>query len=119
MDWSLSGSRLTVKLAVEQERLYQVILSPTDIEDAFGRKLQIDKPSSFFAYQPVDKTYARWGLGRGLVERHGPQHFPLLVNGVKSPDGSGAVDHRISARHRPDRGVGDRAAGRRGESRDG
>lgn len=97
MDWSLSGSRLTVKLAVDQERLYQVTLSPTDIEDAYGRKLRIDKPSSFFAYQPVDKTYARWGLGRGLVERHGPQHFPLLVNGVKSLD---LRVYKIDPRHR-------------------
>lgn len=97
MDWSLSGSRLTVKLAVDQERLYQVILSPADIEDAFGRKLRMDKPSSFFAYQPVDRTYARWGQGRGMVERHGPQHFPLLVNGVKSLD---LRVYRIDPRHR-------------------
>lgn len=97
MDWSVSGTRLTVRLAVDQERLYQVVIAPTDILDASGRKLKMDKPSSFFVYQPIDKTYARWGLGRGMVERRGPQHFPLLVNGVKSLD---LRVHKIDPRHK-------------------
>ena len=86
MDWSLSDNRITVKLSVDQERLYNVTLSPVGIVDGDGRKLQLEKPCSFYIYQPLDKQYARWGLGQGIVERYGPQHFPLLVNGMKSLD---------------------------------
>ena len=86
MDWSLSENRITVKLSVDQERLYNVTLAPVGIADTDGRKLRLEKPCSFFIYQPLDKQYARWGLGQGIVERFGPQHFPLLVNGMKSLD---------------------------------
>ncbi|MEN9306607.1 MAG: hypothetical protein RL173_539 [Fibrobacterota bacterium] len=86
MDWSLSGNRLTVRLAVEQERVYNVVVSPTNIKDADGRKLQLDNSCSFYFFQPLERQVARWGLGKGLVERFGPQHFPLLVSGFKSLD---------------------------------
>lgn len=86
MDWSLSGNRLTVRLSVEQEHLYNVVVSPANIKDADGRKLQLDNSCSFFFFQPLDRHVARWGLGKGLVERFGPQHFPLLVSGFKSLD---------------------------------
>jgi uncharacterized protein YfaS (alpha-2-macroglobulin family) len=86
MDWSLSQNRLTVKLSVDQERLYQVTLAPTAIADGDGRKLKLEKPCRFWIFQPLDQQYARWGLGQGILERYGPQHFPLLVNGVKSLD---------------------------------
>ncbi len=86
LDWSLSENRLTARISVDQERIYNVVLAPVDIRDADGRKLQLDKPCSFFVYQPLEKQYARWGLGHGLVERFGPQHFPLLVSGIKSLD---------------------------------
>ena len=86
MDWSLSGSRLTVRLSVEQEKLYNVVISPVAVYDRDGRILQLRKQCGFFCYQPQDRQYVRWGLGSGLVERYGPQHFPLLVSGVKSID---------------------------------
>lgn len=86
MDWTLSGNRLTARISVDQERLYHIVIAPVDIKDTDGRKLRLGKACSFYAYQPLDKQYARWGLGHGLLERFGPQHFPLLVNGVKSLD---------------------------------
>jgi hypothetical protein len=86
MDWSLSENRLTVRLSVDQERLYNVTIVPVTILDQDGRTLQLSRQCSFYCYQPIDKKYARWGLGHGLVERYGPQHFPLLVSGVKNLD---------------------------------
>ena len=86
MDWSLSEMRLTVRLTVEQERMYNVSISPLALADRDGRPLELKKPCSFFCYQPREKQFARWGTGYGLVERYGPQHFPLLVSGVKSLD---------------------------------
>jgi uncharacterized protein YfaS (alpha-2-macroglobulin family) len=86
MDWSLSGSRLTVRLSVDQERLYNVKISSAPIADKDGRTLRLDRPCGFFCYQPLDNQFSRWGKGCGVVERYGPQHFPLLVNGVKSLD---------------------------------
>lgn len=86
MDWSLSGNRLTVRLSVEQERLHNVVVSPVGIKDADGRRLQLDNSCSFYFFQPLDRQVARWGFGKGLVERFGPQHFPLLVSGFRSLD---------------------------------
>lgn len=97
MDWSLSQNRLTVKLSVDQERLYQVTLAPTAIIDGNGRKLKLEKPCRFWVFQPLDQQYARWGLGQGILERYGPQHFPLLVNGVKSLD---LRIYKIGAKHK-------------------
>jgi uncharacterized protein YfaS (alpha-2-macroglobulin family) len=86
LDWSLSDTRLTVRLSVEQEKLYNVSISPIAIHDKDGRVLQLKRQCSFFCYQPRDRQFVRWGLGNGLLERFGPQHFPLLVSGVKSID---------------------------------
>lgn len=86
MDWSLSDTRLIIKLSVEQEKLYNVSISPVAIHDKDGRVLQLKRQCSFFCYQPRDRQFVRWGLGNGLVERYGPQHFPLLVSGIKSID---------------------------------
>lgn len=86
MDWSLSDCRLTVRLSIDQDRLYNVAISPVGIVDRDGRTLQLKRQCSFFCYQPQDQQFARWGIGNGLVERYGPQHFPFLVSGVKSVD---------------------------------
>jgi alpha-2-macroglobulin len=85
-DWTISGSRLTVRLSVDQERLYNVVIGSAAIADKDGRTLQLKRQNSFYCYQPLDKQYSRWGIGYGTVERYGPQHFPFLVNGVKSLD---------------------------------
>jgi alpha-2-macroglobulin len=95
-DWTISGSRLTVRLSVDQERLYNVVLGAAAIVDKDGRTLKLKKQNSFYCYQPLDKQYSRWGIGYGTVERYGPQHFPLLVNGVKSVD---MRIYRIDAAH--------------------
>jgi len=86
MDWSVSGNRLIIKIIPEQEKLYKVVISPVNIEDRDGRKLGLHNRCSFYCYQPLDRQYARWGLGFCMVERYGPQHFPFLVSGVKSID---------------------------------
>jgi alpha-2-macroglobulin len=86
MEWSLSDTRLTVRLTVDRERMYNVSIAPIQVTDRDGRTLKLAKPCSFFCYQPRDKQYARWGTGYGLVERFGPQHFPLFVSGVKCLD---------------------------------
>jgi alpha-2-macroglobulin len=86
MDWSLDGNRLVIRLTPEKEKLYNVVITPVPIVDKDGRKLLLNNRCSFYCYQPADQQYIRWGLASALVERFGPKHFPLLVNGVKSID---------------------------------
>jgi uncharacterized protein YfaS (alpha-2-macroglobulin family) len=85
-DWSLSENRLSIEVAVDAERLYQCTVRPQPVHDRGGRELISKRQSSFYFYQPKDRAFVRWEKSFGLVERFGPQHFPLSARGVKSMD---------------------------------
>jgi len=84
--YSISDNRITVNLGVEQEKLYKVVLNPSTIKDKAGRALTNKKPSSFYVYLPKVKPNAKWDHGFGIVERLGPQHFPITASGLSSLD---------------------------------
>jgi len=84
--YRIDGSRVIFNPTVEQEKLYKITLNPTALKDRAGRGLVNMKPSSFFAYLPRTAPFARWGRGFGIVERLGPQYFPVTTDGVSSLD---------------------------------
>jgi len=84
--YKTDGNRIFVKLGVEQEKLYKVVLNPSKIKDAAGRTLTNKKSSSFYVYLPKVKPNAKWERGVGIVEKLGPQHFPIAASGVSSLD---------------------------------
>ena len=85
--YRIDGNRIIFNPAVEREKLYKITLNPTSaLKDLAGRGLANAKPSSFFAYLPKTAPSARWGRGRGVVERLGPQYFPIKTEGVSSLD---------------------------------
>ncbi|MBD3315306.1 MAG: hypothetical protein GF344_05930, partial [Chitinivibrionales bacterium] len=86
VDYRISGKNILVTLKVDPDRLYKVMLSPTPIQDAVGRKLNMTKPSSFYVFARARREYIRWPESFGLLEQYGPQHIPLAIQGVESFD---------------------------------
>ncbi len=84
--YTISGNRITVGLGAEPEKLYKAVLNPSAIKDAAGRPLANKKPSAFYLYLPKIRPNAEWDHGFGIVERFGPQHFPITAAGVSSLD---------------------------------
>ena len=84
--YGISGNRIVVSLGVEQEKLHKVMLNPSTIKDVAGRPLANRKPSSFYVYLPKVRPYAKWDRGFGIVERLGPQQFPITTAGLTSLD---------------------------------
>jgi len=84
--YRIDGKRIIINLGVDQEKLYKVTLSHAPIKDRAGRLLTNKKPSTFFAFLPKLAPFAQWEHGTGIVERFGPQHFPMQMRGVSSLD---------------------------------
>jgi len=85
-NYEINGKRIILKLGVEEEKLYKVTLNPAALKDRAGRALTNMKPCSFFAYLPKVQPSAEWGRGFGIVERFGPQRFPIKTEGVSALD---------------------------------
>jgi len=84
--YDIGGNTIILKLGVEEEKLYKVTLNPAALKDLAGRALTNRKPCSFFAYLPKVQPSASWGRGFGIVERFGPQHYPIKTTGVSALD---------------------------------
>jgi uncharacterized protein YfaS (alpha-2-macroglobulin family) len=84
--YRFNENKITIGLGMEQEKLYKVVLNPSAIKDAAGRPLMNKKPSSFYVYLPKVRPNAKWDHGFGIVERFGPQQFPITAAGISSLD---------------------------------
>ena len=84
-----SGRFLYLTGKIERETLYRAVIQPVPLRDAKGRTLQMEGPSEFFFSFPRQASYLQWAQSEGLLERFGPQMFPLTGRG------DGAVDLRI------------------------
>ncbi|MCL2182299.1 MAG: MG2 domain-containing protein [Chitinispirillia bacterium] len=84
--YRIDNKRMIINLGIEQEKLYKVTLNPVAIKDRAGRVLTNKKPGSFFAFLPKIAPFAEWERGFGVVERFGPQEFPVKTRGVSSLD---------------------------------
>jgi len=85
-DFRLSGEQLQINVTVETDKLYKVTIEPISFEDREGRSLEMEKSSSFYFYRPSEQTFIRWDKSFGIVERYGPQHFPIRASGIKNID---------------------------------
>lgn len=85
-DFRQSGEQLQINVTVETDKLYKVTIEPISFQDREGRSLQMEKASSFYFYRPSEQAFIRWGESFGIVERYGPQHFPISVSGIKNID---------------------------------
>jgi len=81
MDFSQSGNYLYITGKVERDTLYQATLLPAPVRDVAGRPLRMEGPSEFHFFFPRQEAYLRWSQSQGLLERFGPQMFPLSGRG--------------------------------------
>lgn len=86
IDWRCEGKRLIITPTVVPEQLYQISLMPIPMKDNAGRTLMLKKPCVFYFFTPQEKSFIRWQRGFGIVERFGPQHFPMQISGVNNID---------------------------------
>ncbi len=84
-----SGPFLYLTGKIERETLYRVEIRSVPVRDMRGRALRMDGPSEFHFLYHSQPSYLRWAQSEGIVERFGPQMFPL------SGRGDAAVDLRI------------------------
>jgi uncharacterized protein YfaS (alpha-2-macroglobulin family) len=81
MTFSQSGLYLYVTGKVDRDTLYQAEIMPAIVHDLHGRLLQMAGPSEFYFYFPRQSAYLRWAQSQGILERYGPQMFPLSGRG--------------------------------------
>ncbi|MDR2578835.1 MAG: hypothetical protein LBC70_08555, partial [Chitinispirillales bacterium] len=90
--YRIDGNRVIINLGIEQEKMYRVTLNPVPIRDRAGRSLTNRRPNSFYVFLPQAAPFARWGrgdasgVGIGIVEQFGPQHFPIRTRGISTLD---------------------------------
>ncbi len=86
MSFSQSGLYLYVTGKVDRDALYRAELLPAPIHDARGRPLQMEGTSEFYFYFPKRSSFLRWSQSHGIIERFGPQMFPLSGRGDSKVD---------------------------------
>lgn len=84
-----AGNVIIVTGRIERETLYQAEINPIPLRDQAGRPLQMGGSSVFHFFFPRQASYLRWAQSEGILERFGPQMFPL------SGRGDTAVDLRV------------------------
>ncbi|KMQ52556.1 alpha-2-macroglobulin domain protein [Chitinispirillum alkaliphilum] len=82
--YTIEGNRILIKPEPETERLYKVTLRPVQMQDRNGRNLHMQNSSSFYVYKPAASSFVRWQRGYGIIETHGPQHFPVSIQGLNN-----------------------------------
>jgi alpha-2-macroglobulin len=84
--YEVSGRRLYLHFASDSETLYQLALRYQPLRDAAGRELaQFGETELYFFYPHAD-PYLRWKHSQGIVERYGPQKFPMEGRGDEQVD---------------------------------
>ncbi len=89
LSFTQSGAFLYLTGKIDREVLYKAQIQPVPVRDLSGRTLQMEGASEFYFSFPQQSSYLQWAQSEGILERFGPQMFPLKGRG------DGAVDLRI------------------------
>ncbi|MBI2840119.1 MAG: hypothetical protein HYX75_17525 [Acidobacteria bacterium] len=81
MSFTQSGPYLYITGKMAKETVYTATISPSPIKDKTGRLLTIEGPSQFCFYFPPQAPFLRWSQSQGIIERYGPQMFPMSGRG--------------------------------------
>lgn len=77
---------LDVKGSFQSDVLYRLGLHPIELKDEKGRSIQMDAPSYVYIYFDPREDYLAWQKSQGIMERYGPQMFPLEGRGFERVD---------------------------------
>ena len=84
--FEVSGKRLNLHFSPERDQIYRLTLQETGLTDTNGRNLSgFGEAAVYFYYTHAD-PYLRWRRSRGILERYGPQKFPMEGRGEEQVD---------------------------------
>lgn len=80
------GKRISLYFDVDRETPYQLTLSHAEIKSRTGRPLAAFGQSSFYFYYTQMSPFIQWTQGSAIVERFGPQFFPMKGRAMEKID---------------------------------
>ena len=84
--FSAAGKRLHLHFNPERDQVYRLSLQEANLTDKNGRDLaSFGKVGLYFYYTHTD-PHLRWRQSRGILERYGPQKFPMEGRGEEQVD---------------------------------
>lgn len=84
--YEVSGKRLYLYFNSDSEQLYKLTLRDVPFTDEAGRELAFGGETQCYVYYPHASPYLRWQHSQGIVERYGPQKFPMQGRGDEQAD---------------------------------
>ncbi|MBD3306993.1 hypothetical protein GF339_11280, partial [candidate division KSB3 bacterium] len=84
--FEVSGQRLYLYFDSESDRFYTLTLHPVPLQDEAGRPLRVQGQTMLSFFYPQADPFLRWKYSQGIVERYGPQQFPMEGRGEEQAD---------------------------------
>jgi uncharacterized protein YfaS (alpha-2-macroglobulin family) len=84
--FEVSGARLLLYFDSDPDTDYQLRLDHAPIASASGRSLSAFSRSSLHFFFKALAPYVQWKGGQAILERYGPQSFPMEARGVDKVD---------------------------------
>jgi uncharacterized protein YfaS (alpha-2-macroglobulin family) len=84
--YEVSWSRLYLYFDSESDTLYKLTLQHVPLKDNAGRELAFLGQTEAYFYYPHAEPFLRWKYSQGIVERYGPQKFPMEGRGDEQVD---------------------------------
>jgi len=75
--FEISGQRLYLYFNSDSDKVYKLSLHEVPFKDDAGRVLAFKGASQLYFYYPHADPFLRWKYSQGIVERYGPQQFPM------------------------------------------
>lgn len=86
LTFSQAGDWLNLKFDADREQIYHLTLRHVPLSDLGGRSLAaFGEASLYFYFSPVS-PFLRWQAAEGILERFGPQQFPLEGRNMEKVD---------------------------------
>ncbi len=85
-EFSTSNKRIHLKFDAQRDKPYRMQVMDEPLLDQAGRTLASFEKAELFFYRPQSNPYLKWLLSQGLVERYGPQQFPMEGRGDEQLD---------------------------------
>lgn len=79
LEFSQNGAALWITGKIARHNVYKARIEPALIRDKSGRMLRVEGPSEIFFHFGGRSPYLRWSQSEGILERYGPQMFPMAA----------------------------------------
>ncbi len=84
--YNVSGTALDLMFDADRDKPYQVHLEYVSLKNSSGRQLAPFGPTSVYFFYRQAQPYLKWLAGQGIIERFGPQFFPMQGRNMDQVD---------------------------------